>query len=185
MPIYKSSSQIKIIRRGVTWGTWGVITFVSIIIALILWYLKVKKLGNVSYLTILDVVLLPQIPLLLFCFARKKIIIKDGAVHYKNNKILIKDIKQAYIILKTSPPEFSLCLVDNNKFSFDNPFKVNLSPFSKQECQFLINFLLGINPKIETDEIIRKVSKGNFSDAYLLATKVVSSSFLKEYRKRK
>ena len=72
MPIYKSSSQIKIIRRGVTWGTWGVITFVSIIIALILWYLKVKKLGNVSYLTILDVVLLPQIPLLLFCFARKK-----------------------------------------------------------------------------------------------------------------
>ncbi len=185
MAIYKSGSEIKIVRKAISWKTWFFIVLISIIVALIVWYAQSKNASVlvVNRLSIVVVLLLPQLMLFPFFLSQEKILInKDkNIIVYKNKTTPLKNIKRIQIILKRSPAEFSLNLYNDE--SSHKPFKINLALFSKEECQFLINLLLENNPRAEIDEFTKKLSQGDFSDLYVVATETVAGSFLKEYRK--
>jgi hypothetical protein len=98
-----------------------------------------------------------------------EIIVMEDTIFYnhffRNRVFSISDITEMKIVIHNPngpvrKENLFLALYNNEKFSRD-PFKINITPFSKKDLTAIVNIIFNKNPSIKMDEFVHELKKGS------------------------
>ena len=114
-----------------------------------------------------------------------KIIITENEIIYsetvwqKDKSIIIGSITKIKTTIDLNRRGLSLNLYNSEQFAV-TPFTIYMNSFRKEDYISLLKTIKNKINTVETDDLTRKMEKGDFSDVYGLAGKIVVKEFSKK-----